>query len=234
MATAPALVACVAMPARAQGRPAPVNAATIVQQGNGHGAPACIACHGPQLLGNAAGGFPRIAGQNADYIQAQLAALANGTRKNAVMLPVASSLSAAERQALAAYISALPVPAALPTSVDSGVSAASAAALSHGERLATRGDWPRGLPGCDQCHGPGGIGVGAAFPPLAGQPALYITNQLAAWQQKTRAGGPLDLMAAIANRMTPADVAAAAAYYAAQPPRPAPHAARATPAGSRP
>lgn len=197
------------------------SAATIVAQGNGHGAPACISCHGPQLAGNPVGGIPRIAGLSAEYIQAQLDALASGARRNAIMLPVASSLSAAERQALAAYISTLRVPAPVAAAPDSAPPPATPAQMKLGARLASRGDWSRQLPGCDQCHGPGGVGVGSAFPPLAGQSALYLTTQLDAWKQGTRPGGPLDLMAALVKRMTDADIAAVAAYYAAQPPTPA-------------
>ncbi len=191
--------------------------ATILAKGNGRGAPACISCHGPQMLGNPVGGIPRVAGLNAEYLEAQLEALASGARKNAIMLPVASSLSAAERHALAEYLSALPVPAALPAAPDSAAPAATPAGIKLGERLATRGDWSRKLPGCDQCHGPGGVGVGTTFPALAGQWPLYLSSQLKDWQQGTRPGGPLDLMAQLAKRMTDPEIAAVAAYYAAQP-----------------
>ena len=222
LAAAIAIIASMPRTGAAQATPPqPVSAAAIVAQGNGRGAPACISCHGPQMLGNAVGGIPRVAGMAAGYLEAQLDALASGARKNAIMLPVASSLSAAERHALAEYLSKLPVPAALPAVADSAASAPPTPAQAKlGELLATRGEWSRGLPGCDQCHGPGGVGVGTAFPPLAGQSSLYLTNQLDAWKQGTRPGGPLGLMSAIAQRMTDADIAAAAAYYAAQPPTP--------------
>ncbi len=229
MVAAIAVIALTPCTGAAQAAPPPPSAATIVTQGNGRGAPACISCHGLQMLGNAVGGIPRLAGLSADYVQAQLDALASGARKNAIMLPVASSLSAAERHALAAYLSTLPVQASLPAAPDSAAPTRAAPADAKlGERLATRGEWSRGLPGCDQCHGPGGVGVGTAFPPLAGQSALYLVNQLDAWKQGTRPGGPLDLMTAIVKRMTDADIAAVAAYYAAQPPTPA------TPERSRP
>ncbi len=190
--------------------------AAITHRGNGRGAPACVSCHGPRLLGNPALGAPRIAGQSAPYIASQLEALASGARKSAIMLPVAKALSAAERQALATYLSRLPVepdPAA-----DTLAAHADSATLRAGERLALRGRWSEGLPACNRCHGPGGIGVGTAFPPLAGQPALYLMNQLDAWKQKTRPPGPLDLMSTVATRMSRADIAAVAAYYALQPP----------------
>ncbi|MGH7669075.1 MAG: c-type cytochrome [Gemmatimonadaceae bacterium] len=211
-----AVIALLPRASAAQATSPSVGAATIVAQGNGRGAPACISCHGPQMLGNAVGGIPRLAGLNAEYLETQLDALASGARKNATMLPVASSLSAAERHAVAQYLGALPAPVSPPVASDTAAPA-SPAILKRGERLAVRGDWPRELPGCDQCHGPAGVGVGTAFPALAGQSPLYATNQLNAWKLGTRPSGPLGLMAAIARRMTADDIAAVAAYYAAQP-----------------
>ncbi len=204
------LIALAALVAAARpGAAQTVNPATIVAQGNGHGAPACVTCHGPKMQGLVAMLTPRLAGQSAAYLVAQMDAFADGTRKNATMQPVASALTPAERQALAKYLAGLT--AVGPS--DSGVAPASRAERALGERLATNGDWSAGLPACDRCHGPGGVGVGDAFPPLAGQTAVYLTNQLTAWKQQTRPAGPLGLMGAIASRMTDADVAAVAAYY---------------------
>ena len=45
----------------------------------------CQACHGAQGEGNPAGGFPRLAGQTADYLAAQLRNFADGRRASAVM-----------------------------------------------------------------------------------------------------------------------------------------------------
>ena len=198
---------------RAQAAPATVPAATIVQRGNGRGAPACVSCHGARLQGLAAMLTPRIAGQRAPYLAAQLDAFANGTRRNATMQPVAVALSPAEREALGKYLAGLsPV-----APVDSAAASASPAVLARGERLAVRGDWSVGLPSCDRCHGPRGVGVGDAFPPLLGQTPVYLANQLDAWKQGTRPAGPLGLMGAIASRMTAGDVAAVSAYYGTLP-----------------
>lgn len=48
----------------------PGDASQIAAQGNGHGAPACVTCHGPKGAGSAA--FPRLAGTGQAYLQAQL------------------------------------------------------------------------------------------------------------------------------------------------------------------
>jgi cytochrome c553 len=52
-------------------------------------------------------GFPRLAGQHADYLLAQLAAFADGSRANPVMGAMARNLSAQDAQRLAAYLAAL-------------------------------------------------------------------------------------------------------------------------------
>ena len=209
-----AMLAASAHPAAAQGTPTAAAAAAIVHQGNARGAPPCISCHGPKLEGLAAMVSPRIAGQSAAYVVAQLDAFAGGTRRNAIMLPVATALSPAERQALGTYLSTL-TPVAAPAS-DSAPPPA--AVLRSGERLATRGRWAAGVPACDQCHGPGGVGVGAAFPPLAGQSSAYLAAQLDAYRQGTRPPGPLGLMSTLVSRMSDADIAAVSAYYQRQPP----------------
>lgn len=184
------------------------DAATIVHQGNGKGAAPCMACHGVDGGGMAVNGYPRLAGLDAAYIRRQLDDFADGTRANPVMQPNASALSEDERAQLAKYYSALPVPAH---------AAATPPADGIGEQLATRGDWNRELPACVQCHGPGGVGVGANFPPLASQSAAYIASQLRAWQQGTRHNDPLQLMQHVAQQLTPREIDAVAGWFAAQP-----------------
>ena len=71
-----------------------------------------------------------------------------------------------------------------------------------GETIALRGDWSRSIPECVACHGPSGVGVGDAFPPLAGQGPNYIASQLRAWQQGTRKNDQNDLMGHIARSLT--------------------------------
>ena len=187
---------------------AAASAATIVRQGNGRGAAPCMACHGADGGGMEANGYPRLAGLDAAYLQRQLDDFANGTRSNPVMQPNASALSEDERAQLAKYYSAMPVPAHVATAPP---------ADDAGAQLATRGDWSRGLPACVQCHAPGGVGVGANFPPLAGQSAAYIASQLRAWQQGTRRNDPMQLMQHVAQQLTPQEIDAVAGWFAAQP-----------------
>lgn len=186
--------------------------ATIATKGTAKGIPACISCHGAQGEGNAAAGFPRLAGAGAPYLEAQLDAFANGQRQSTVMQPFAKIMASEGRMAVAAYFSRMPPPPdAHPENSSSAVPS------DTGAWLATRGRWEQGLPACTQCHGPGGSGVGAAFPPLAGQPASYISAQLHAWQKGLRPPGPLALMPVIASKLSEADIRAVSNYYAAEP-----------------
>nr|WP_175800025.1 c-type cytochrome [Burkholderia anthina] len=180
----------------------------LATQGSTTGVAACIGCHGAQGEGNAAAGFPRLAGTHAAYLSAQLAAFADGSRRNPVMQPLAKLLSAHERDAVSAYFASLPAPAAI------AAGTASIEPANTGAWLATRGRWSDGLPACAQCHGAGGLGVGTAFPPLVGQPAAYIAGQLNAWKHGTRAPGPMALMPMVAGKLSDADIDAVAAYYA--------------------
>lgn len=188
------------------------DAAAIAQQGNGRGVASCAACHNANGGGQPAAGFPRLAGLPAAYLHKQLDDFASGARRNATMQPVAAGLSEDERAALAVYYSQLPVPLVAAPAMTMDVQQ-----KALGETLATRGRWSKGLPGCAQCHGPGGVGVGDHFPPLIGQSAVYLGNQLHAWQKGTRRNDPLQLMQAVAGKLSEADIAAVSAWYAAQP-----------------
>ncbi|HVP33720.1 MAG TPA: c-type cytochrome [Steroidobacteraceae bacterium] len=168
-------------------------------------ASSCGACHGSRGEGNAAGGLPRLQGLPAAYQIRQLEAYADGTRQSAVMAPLARALGARERAELSNYYADLEAPAHPSGSV----------ATAHDDRLALHGRWSQEIPACVQCHGRNGVGIGAAFPPLAAQPAAYLTAQLRAWQQGTRRGEPLGLMQRIAGTLSDADVTAVADYFSA-------------------
>lgn len=201
----PLLAALLATPAVA----APP-ASVIARSGNGHAAPACAACHGADGYGQVAAGFPRLAGLDAAYLLRQLDAFADGTRVSPVMAPIAKALDANERKALADYYAELPLPAV-------AAQPAPAASAGMGEQLALHGRWSKQVPSCVACHGPHGEGVGAGFPPLAGQPARYIASQLRAFQSGARHNDPLGLMRHVAATLSDADVKAVSAWFAAQP-----------------
>ena len=193
--------------------------AAIAKTGAG-AAPACQSCHGPAGEGMPQAGFPRLASLGAPYMQRQLAAFADGTRVSDVMLPIAKALSDADRAEVSAYYAALPAAAAPATALPSASASAPAAAPASGSvgaTLATRGRWADKLPACDQCHGPGGSGIGPDFPALAGQSATYLSNQLMAWKTGARPPGPMGLMAIVATKLSESDVRALADHYASLP-----------------
>jgi cytochrome c553 len=69
--------------------------------------PACAGCHGPNGAGIPAQ-YPRLAGQHADYVEAQLVAFRGGSRRNsAVMTDVAAKLNDREIKALSDYVAGL-------------------------------------------------------------------------------------------------------------------------------
>lgn len=73
------------------------------------GVPACMACHAPNGAGIPVQ-FPRLAGQHAAYVEAQLKAYRSGERANdtnAMMRGVAAKLSDDDIKALAQYVSGL-------------------------------------------------------------------------------------------------------------------------------
>ena len=187
------------------------SAKMIVMQGIKTGAPACSGCHGAQGEGLSAAAIPRLAGLDAGYLLHQLDSFADGKRKNGTMTPIASSLTQDERKAVAAYYAKQ----SIKTSVASKKS--DTATLALGGAIAKSGDWTKDVPGCSQCHGPMGSGVGSLTPRLAGQSAEYIEAQLKGWASGSRQDDPMGLMAAIAKRLNDKEISAVAAYYAAYP-----------------
>ena len=185
----------------------------IAMQGTDN-VPACSSCHGMKGEGQADLVSARLAGLDAGYILRQLAGFADGTRKNDTMQPVASALTEAERKAVASYYATLPIPKAAGAPGEASKAAAGAV-------LGRNGDWSRGIPGCGQCHGADGSGVGTLVPRLAGQSVDYIEAQFEAWRTGARKDDPMGLMAGIARKLDKAEIASVAAYYAAAPNVPA-------------
>ncbi|WP_407792400.1 c-type cytochrome [Pigmentiphaga litoralis] len=194
-------------------------AETVITEGQriassgAHGAAACISCHGAKGEGNAAAGFPYLAGQGSAYLLKQLNDIADGVRPSPVMQAIAKALTPDERQAVSVYFSALPHPfdaAALAADSDRPVT-------ERGEWLASRGAWDKNIPACNQCHGPAGTGVGTTFPALAGQSKNYLIAQLRAWQTGKRSPLPLGLMPAVAYQLSAEDIEAVSSYYAGLP-----------------
>jgi cytochrome c553 len=73
---------------------------------------------------------------------------------------------------------------------------------------------------CSACHGQNGVSVSDTIPNLASQRAGYIENQLKAFKDGSRKGGPTSptaTMTAIATQLSADDISNVAAYFASLP-----------------
>lgn len=182
------------------------NGELIALSGGGAGAPnACFTCHGLDGRGNGAGA-PRLAALDAGYLDRQLIAYADGRRRHPEMQWIARRLSARDRQAVAAYYETM------------AFAPDEAIALPAGHsRLYVQGDPARRIPACSQCHGRWGEGAGPANPPLAGQPAGYLADQLRRWRRSERRTDPGNVMLFVSQRLTAREAEEVSAYAAALP-----------------
>ena len=85
----------------------PFAQAADIEAGKAKVATVCAACHGPAGV-SVAENIPNLAAQRAGYLEAQLKALKDGSRKNAIMNAIAAQLSPEEMQNVAAYFASLP------------------------------------------------------------------------------------------------------------------------------
>jgi cytochrome c553 len=86
---------------------APVSIAADIEAGKAKVAAVCAACHGAAGV-SVSDGIPNLAAQRAGYLEAQLKALKEGTRKNPIMNAMAAQLTPEEMANVAAYFASLP------------------------------------------------------------------------------------------------------------------------------
>ena len=71
---------------------------------------ACIACHGPQALGNPLAGFPALANQKEEYALQQLQAFKDKTRQNdlnEIMQMITAHMDEEDMRAVSAYLASV-------------------------------------------------------------------------------------------------------------------------------
>jgi len=90
---------------------APMAQAADMEAGRAKAATVCAACHGADGV-SVSDAIPNLAAQRAGYIEGQLKALKEGTRKHPMMNAIAAQLSAADMANVAAYFAAQPGAAA--------------------------------------------------------------------------------------------------------------------------
>ena len=123
--------------------------AVVVAQGTASGAPACALCHAFTGGSDSSGAFPRVAGQPALYLARQLRDFASGVRSNAIMSPIARSLSSENIDDVAAYYAT--AEARFPP-----LASADPQLIKRGKELAEAGNRAKGIPSCGACHGAAG------------------------------------------------------------------------------
>lgn len=167
----------------------------------------CARCHGDEDSPPTSRLVPRLSGQSARYMADALRDYAKGARYSGVMAPVASELEAGEIDALAGYYARLAQGGATTPQAEPD-----AEQIERGRAIATGGVEGDDIPACLSCHGANASGV---FPRLQGQHAAYIAAQLKVFRSKgrglTTAG---TIMQTIAERLSDAQIADAAAYFA--------------------
>jgi cytochrome c553 len=157
----------------------------------------CVVCHG--FNGNAVNTiYPKLAGQPASYLEAQLQAYASGQRTNPTMGPMALSLTDAELRQVADYFSRQrPTDASGPASD----TAQRERAIALVKRL-----------NCAACHGATLAGHDQ-FARLAAQNAGYLAQQLEAFKRRERKD-PTGVMNVMADSLTTQDILDVARYLA--------------------
>ena len=161
----------------------------------------CQNCHGP--FGNSVSPtFPRLNGQQADYVAAQLKNFRDHSRSDpharAYMWGMASQLDDAMIEALAHYYMTQK-----PTAPQTG-----GALVEQGAAIFRNGVEAQGIPACQSCHGEHGEGNGI-IPRLAGQHADYLRKQLEAFRSSMRES---DVMHVESKDMTDSQIEALVSY----------------------
>lgn len=170
----------------------------------------CASCHGPDGLSQSRN-YPSVAGQIATYTYKTLLDYRDGRRmevtgRSMAMAASVASLTDQDLADLAAYYAKADAPrkgdpVATPDEILS---------------LVRHGDPQRLITPCASCHGvTGAAGVRPETPALAGREADYLQRTLLAYRDGARSNDTAKGMRFFAERLTDAEIAELAAYYAA-------------------
>lgn len=174
---------------------------------------ACTKCHGDFGYGQENNPhIPRLAEKPAGYLYKQMLSIKAGEGQSKIMEYAMRQLSTDYMRKIAHYYAEQQVPYhqhAIPEMTD--------AQLQRGEQLVKEGDMARGVPACQQCHGPALTGVKPMIPGIINQPFDYMVTQLNLWRNNKRSVESTHCMWVVANRLMPTDVQAVAAWLAVQP-----------------
>jgi len=173
---------------------------------------ACTACHGAGGRAGPDGYYPRLAGKPQAYLFEQLLNFRDGRRSYRPMQYLLAGLPDDYLDEIAGYFAGEHLPYPAPAAAT-----APAAQREQGRRLVMEGDAARKLPACSACHGQALAGKAPAIPGLLGLPYDYLVSQIGAWRTGLRHAREPDCMAQVAERLTPDEIGAAAAWLSSQP-----------------
>ena len=165
----------------------------------------CATCHGPRG-DSISPGFPKIGGQRAEYLEAQLKAFRDRTRADpmaqAYMWGMTSQLGDDTIKKLAAFYSGQKPSKGKPS--DPGL-------MKAGKAIFEAGIPGEKVQACATCHGKDAEGS-AVFPRLAGQHSEYIIKQLVLFKSSLREGSNALIMHNISTGISFEQMQAVGAY----------------------
>jgi cytochrome c553 len=164
----------------------------------------CFLCHGAQGESTSEA-FPRLAGQNAEYVAKQLAAYKSGQRKSSAMNEMVAKLTPDEMLALGKYYEKMSLPRE--EAKDPQLAAMGRYVYHNGNKFS-------GVPSCVSCHGMNAEGA-ANMPRLATQFSGYIHTQLKSFNKRDRTNDNV-VMHVVAEKMTELEMAAVAEYVSSK------------------
>lgn len=167
----------------------------------------CSSCHGITGV-SISPTFPRLAGQQEAYLEAQLKAFRDHTRADphahTYMWGMAQHLSDPMIQGLATYFS---------SQKPAGPTAGDPQLIAAGGKLFMEGNADKGIPICQGCHGDHALGMDT-IPRLASQHHDYLVEQLKNFASNARDN---EIMHENAKTLTDDQIEQLATYLAAQP-----------------
>jgi cytochrome c553 len=155
----------------------------------------CAGCHGDTGV-SASPANPSLAGQDAQYLAAALAAYKDGTRTDETMKELVAALDDNGRKNLAAFF------------------ANQQPSAPQVRKPLTLAEWTQR---CDRCHGVKGNSTDPHIPALASQRQDYLIKALQDYRSRTRRNNE---MAAMADALGDSDIENLAAFYSSQKERP--------------